>query len=617
MSQNLLGRLPPLQAIGRSKCVDLDEPPATSDDDTEDLVDSYLQSLDKETESSPVYRFETEHAGSASTALLRGFRVLRPGSHYCKKVSSEVSGFTHCQKSVSFALKHRELDRLLETRAQLEFTKDLLSRMNAFGLFVSELQQLVKEESQTWNEICRNSLTNAPTTKLELLCGLCEDLRMQVNQRNSIKQAMHTNRYLRSLLPSLCSNVKIVRRRLVEMSESAIVWLSRLILFGFKVLAHCDLERIGQDALWNIARGLEEYNIIVSTTRLTLFQDCPNDLVLSSLGAGSLLLPSDLLHSSFGRRNSVVPLTKVLKLVACERAKYAAASAKIYFTGSKEFLALVKNARLPRYSWSPRTSHSPDHIDGIKTKQSPNTGTTQTNGDSKSAANVASLNSLIVTDDLMAPDLSSEISPLIDFARRESTFIGRFLQIICHSTNLIKKQSNQLPADTRNDPAVARTNIPRLKRLRPKTITFGAAAAAATPNANLNAGFNSDVETGDQHAAESSSNKGNSDCEVAKISDTSRKTVSWSDSSLAVSIQQVTQDYVRILWTNFADHFYNFLVCADWGSAKDAKDHLGSVTLFPDTLTMIVKCMLQQASFGGEPRSFIHSFIVVVNSKLL
>src|SRR6218665_701401 len=600
MSHSLLGRLPPLQAIGRSKCIDLDEPPPTSDDDPEDSIDSYLQSLEKDSESNPMYRFETEHAGSASSALLRGFRVLRPGGHYCKKVGSEVTGFTHCQKSVSFALKHRELDRLLETRAQLEFTKDVLSRMNAFGLFVSEVQQLVKEESQTWQEICRNSLTDAPTTKLELLCGLCEDFRMQLNQWNSIKQAMHTDRHLRSLLPSLCSNVKVLRRRLLEMSERVIVWLGRLVLLGFKVLAHCDLERIGREALWNIARGLEEYNIIVSTTRLVPFQDFPDDPLLSSFGAGSLLLSSDLLRGSFGRRNGVVPLTRVLKLIARERAKYAAAAAKIYFTGSKEFLALVKNARLPLYSWSPRTSsHSPDHIDGIKTKQSPNSSASKTHGDSNLVANDANLNtSLIVTNDLVAPDLSSEISPLIDFARRESTFIGRFLQIICHSTSLIKKQSNQLAADAITDVAVvSRTNIPRLKKLRPNKIAFVDETPASE---NPSAGFNSDVETGDQLANEPSSNKGNSECEVVPKAETSRKTVSWSDSSLTVSIQQVTQDYIRILWMNFADHLYSFWVCTDWGSAKDAKDQLGSIALCPDTLAMVVKCMVQQASFGGE-----------------
>lgn len=591
MSHNLLGRLPPLQTIGRSKCIDLDDPPilVDDDDDAEGFVENYLQGLEKESDQSPAYHFSVDHAASASETLAGGFKVLQPGDHYCKKVGAQATGFIHCEKSVALALKHRELNKLLANRAQLEFTRDLVSRMSEFAMFVGELRQLVKEESRTWHLICRDTLSSAPTTRLEQLCGLCDDLRMQLNQWNSIKQSMHTNYHLRALLPSLCSNIAVVRCRLTEMSRSAMFWLNRLVLIGFKVLAHCDLERISQDALWNIARGLEEYNMIARTAQAVHSARHAEDTqgsVLSFRGSNSLV---NLVQGYSGQCNEIM-LVNVLRLIANERSKYAAASAKVYFTGAKEFLALINDAHLSVYSWSPKSC---DHAGFSSARQPQNCSTSNTRGGHQHGANTSST-SLHVTGSVFAPDLSSEISPLIDFARRESTFIGRFLQIVCRSTNLIKKQSDQLPDDVPNAAADSRTSNARLKKLLLKTITFGKAARPENQNAG------SEAELGAaERVLEPVVIQENSGSELHKA-DPTRKSVSWGDSSLAGSIQHVMQDYLRILWLSFADHIYNFLLGTELGNSKDTKEWFGSIVLCPNTLTMIVKTMIESASLGGE-----------------
>lgn len=591
MSHNLLGRLPPLQTIGRSKCIDLDDPPipvdddGDDDDDAEDMAENYLRGLEKESDQSPAYHFSVEHAALASEALTGGFKVLHPGDHYCKKVGAQAAGFIHCEKSVALALKHRELNKLLATRARLEFTKDLVSRMSEFATFVGELRQVVKEESRTWHLICRDTLSSAPTTRLEQLCGLCEDLRMQLNQWESIKQSMHTSRHLRALLPSLCSNVAVVRCRLAEMSRSAMLWLNRLIVVGFKVLAHCDLERIGQDALWNIARGLEEYNMIVRTAQVVHFARHVEDAQGSVLPFyGSNLLAS-LVQGYLGQCNEVT-LVNVLKLVANERSKYAAASAKVYFTGAKEFLALIKDAHLSVYSWSPKTC---DHAGFPSARQPQNCGTSNARGGQHGVG--ASSTSLHVTGSVFAPDLSSEISPLIDFGRRESTFIGRFLQIVCRSTNLIKKQSD----DALNVAAAdSRTSNARTKKLLLKTIAFG----KARPE-DRNAGSEAELGAAAEHVPEPVVIQENAGAELLKA-DPTRKSVSWGDASLVGSVQYVIQDYLRILWLRFADHICNFLLGTELGNSKDAKEWFGSIVLCPVTLTMIVKTMVENASLGGE-----------------
>lgn len=84
-------------------------------------------------------------------------------------------------------------------------------------------------------QICHNTMSDAPQTKLELLTTICEDLHVHMNHWNSLKQLLHTDVWLQSFLPYLSSQIDIVRRTLFQLRDSALWWIDRLIRVGLQV----------------------------------------------------------------------------------------------------------------------------------------------------------------------------------------------------------------------------------------------------------------------------------------------------------------------------------------------------------------------------------------------
>ena len=263
MPRGALGRLPTLSSIGKSQNVDEEEPPEGSD--AEDLY--YPQRDDSDD-----YFYEPTHADETARALARTFKIFNPSNHVCKRTKVGGTSFSHCKQAVTFGRKYAELRSLMEARAKLRLIRDYISRINAAAMYVRDLETVAQEEFQTWYDICHDSLTGTPQTKLECLSSICEDLRIHMNHWNSIKQLTHTDRWLRPLLPSLCFEMDAVRQKLFHLRDHAIWWIDRLIRIGLQVLAHCDLERLSQDALWSITRGLEDFNNIVVAVRFENLQ---------------------------------------------------------------------------------------------------------------------------------------------------------------------------------------------------------------------------------------------------------------------------------------------------------------------------------------------------------
>lgn len=211
---------------------------------------------------------------------------------------------------------------------------------------------------------------------------------------------MLADRRLRTDLPTIWNALDAACRRLGELSRSAIKWTRRLVRIGFRVLAHGDLDRIGQDTLWNVARGLEQFNSLASAQ---LRHEFRLDRAVSSWRG---------MHLS-SRQHGGVTLSTVLQLIANERAKYAAASSVEHFASNPEFLRVVlaRGPRIPPPSW-------------LLAVLSPSSGNART--------------PKVVPDSVSVPDLAGQPSPLVDFSRRETTFATRFLHVVCHSTNLIR-----------------------------------------------------------------------------------------------------------------------------------------------------------------------------------
>jgi len=232
---------------------------------------------------------------------------------------------------------------------------------------------------------------------------IADELRVQLSRWSGIRRRLLADRRLRTDLPTIWNALDAACRRLGDLSRAAIRWTRRLVRIGFRVLAHADLDRIGADTLWNVARGLEQFNWLTSAPQRNEFR----------LGGETSWRRS---YRPTSRRYGPVTLSTVLRLLANERSKYAAASAVEHFAANPQFLGVVlgRGPRIPSPSWLPLVL-------------------AETTGDG--AARTA------VPDGLMVEDAAGQPSPLIDFNRRETTFAARFLHVVCHSTSLIRPSS--------------------------------------------------------------------------------------------------------------------------------------------------------------------------------
>lgn len=331
-----------------------------------------------------------------------------------------------------------------------------------------------------------------------------------------------------------------------------------MLLVGFGVLAHCDLERLGQDSLWNIARSLEQFNIIVTSSADWCRHQRPIDVNVD--GANSPMTTKAARY-----RRTEVTMATVLKLIANERAKYAAASIKDHFAGNREFVLLVRNsASLPPPVWAPPSLPRQDADDqiffgGVFSKVAARNVTDYCFFDDE-------------TSSVRVPDLSRQPSPLIDFNRRESTFAARFLEIVCRSTGLIRLRSDEQTGQNQSQPVSAAERLTRKE---------------SGPELDL-------PESGPSKTS-------NSNC--------LRKNVSWKDATLAVAARNTMKLYMSIVWGRFADHLFDFFVAIDWIASRERTQNGGgrdqqidSVLFCPDTALLVLHDMVYRASKDGAFR---------------
>ena len=544
--------------------MDLEDPPDFDEDD----VDNFLNTYEVGGQRPEIYYFELEHARSTAEALNHTFKVLKPGNHVSKRSAENSSGFTHCRHGVTLGKKYGQLCELIEARASLQLIRDYTSRINAASMFVKDLESVTREECQMWYGISHNCLSGPPETKLECLSAICEDLRVHMNHWNSIKQLIHTDKWLRTLLPSLCTEMDIVRQKLAHLRNIAMWWIDRLIHVGFRVLAHCDPERLGHDALWSITRGLEDFNNIVTEVKAENQHEMmgtPKQAMLFHGGGSQTLHCSSLslAHFNPAQSNSIknlgeslkpIPFSRVLNLLACERAKYAAASTQEFFTTSEEYLNLLLKEKQSAFSW----------VENPQRQRAGKVGTETSDYHSASGSHVSLSTAMLKVGNSVAPDLSKLHSPLGEFARREQNFANKFLQIVCHSTSLLRK---------------------------PNTCGFGQRIHPASRKSQSN----NAPKASKAHAP----SRNHDDEPALSKSDPKRKSVSWGDAAEVTIISQLTQRYVDLLWQYFGNHFVEFLRNPIWGGIDNTLDHLGNMVLIPDIGIMLLVRMIQQTCLKG------------------
>jgi hypothetical protein len=243
-----------------------------------------------------------------------------------------------------------------------------------------------------------------------------------------------------------------------------------------------------------------------------------------------------------------IPFVNVMNILAGERARYAAHQTHRFFTANDEFMRILFSGKLPLYVWNDEVQRRPmSAIPGIDTSDY-HTATGSTTSISGAVLKVGSIK---------APDLSHEPPPLSTFAQNEQTFAEAFLQIVCHSTHILRKSES---SKARHKPGKSSS----------KTEADRPPKGPDTP--------------------------------VLSRSDSKRKTVSWGDSADGTIKDQLVKKYLDVLWKEFGSALELCFYEHDWGSRERGRDYysLGSIILCNATLVAIVRSMMENAGLKGK-----------------
>ncbi|XP_041368503.1 uncharacterized protein LOC121382890 [Gigantopelta aegis] len=545
------GRLPNIQAIGKWESVDEDDPPYVP-------VQVYGYEADGDRSSEMEPSFDVSDAEDAVKLLRKTFQIVNPGRHACRK-NPEHGGsyFVHSHTSATLGKDYSQLRKVLEHHAKLEFVRDCLFRIRSASAYVTDLESVLNQEYRTSHSIQHGCTPDVGVSKLFCLNALCEDLRVHVNHWNVLKQRMNTSKWLQPCLGRLCLQVEHVKRTLAHLCDKAIWLLEHLINVGFEVFAHCDIEKLSPEVMWNVTRGLEDFNSIVSGVRTTNIHSeisfTPG--VFLCVNPSSLTFhPCHHLHPAFanypgrlGDSVKAIPFPKVLRILAHERSRYAAQLTHQFFTTSDELQTILNSGRLPPYQWCDRETTLLSSVGNVQQETSDyHTGS----GRASRLSTVST--SLLRVGPIIAPDLSVYMSPLVEFSEKEQVFAENFLLIVCSSTTLLRK----------NDNGKARSKSKEVKV--PQSPVIGRPPKAV------------------------------SDAPVLSRADSRRKTVSWGDNADTSIRNQVVSRYMDVMWQQFGENLDLFMLEPAWDTNHNLlHSRFGSVLLCNDTVVSVIRHMIE------------------------
>ncbi|XP_005092228.1 uncharacterized protein LOC101846194 isoform X2 [Aplysia californica] len=550
---SLKSRLPPIHMLGKHTPVDEDEPPDVP-------IQAFGFDTDGENSFSSAFEttFDATDADDAAKFLRKTFNILQPGHHACKRVPEMDGGyFNHCPRGVPLGQQYSRLRKLMEERAQLELLKDCLSRVRSAQMFVEELEGLVHMECRTVYAIrhgCGPSET--PVTKLYCLNALCEDLRLHVAHWNSIKQRMNTNRWLQPRLGQLCLQLQYIMQVLMSAVLRAVWNLDQLIHIGFEVFAHCNMETLTPEIMWNITRGLEDFNVVVNGLKLNFQLEKSHSFAYSPFSFVHNVHPA-LLNSSFRKPLRVIPFTKVLNILANEKSRYAAKLTHHFFTANEHFVRMLSTGTMPPFEWGDYLPHQHQpHSQAIHS----DTSDYHTFSGSNASLNATFLQ----VGSVRAPDLSNLGSPLIEFSQKEQEFAENFLLIVCNSTSLLRKNEPQKTHRSRPSNKNSDLKTPLSPVVgRPPRVQFQGETPVMT-------------RTDSHH----------------------RKTVSWGDNADNTIRSAVVAHYMDSLWTHLGSNLDLFLDEPAWSNRSCLlQSKMGSVLLFNDTVTAVLRNIIEHVCY--------------------
>ncbi|GFO48406.1 coiled-coil domain-containing protein 142 [Plakobranchus ocellatus] len=407
-------------------------------------------------------------------------------------------------------------------------------------------------ECRTVYAIRHGCAAETPVTKLYCLNALCEDLRLHVAHWNSIKQRLNTCRWLQPRLGQLCLQLQHVTQTLTSAILRAVRHLDQLIHIGFEVFAHCNVETLTPEIMWNIARGLEDFNSIVGALRLSYQMDKSQNFG-SNPFSDQVTSHSLLLNSSLINPLKTIQFTKILGILANERSKYAAKLAHQFFTCNEHFLRMLSTGSLPNFEWGDYLPHqNQPHSLMMMTDTSDYHTFTGSN---------ASLNATYLQVGFVrAPDLSNLSSPLVEFSAKEQEFAESFLLIVCNSTSLLRKNEPGKPQRAQKISTAKNFMSPVVGR--PPRVQY------------------------------------QNDTPVMNRADSQRKKVSWGDNADNSIRSAVVAHYMDSLWLHLGRNLDLFLDEPAWqGRRCLLSSDLGSVLLFNDTVIAVLRNMVEHVCY--------------------
>lgn len=423
---------------------------------------------------------------------------------------------------------------------------------------MEELESLIQMECRTAYSLRHGFTQETPVTKLYCLNALCEDLRLHVAHWNSIKQRLNTNHWLQPRLGQLCLQLQQIMQVLTSTVLKAVCNLDQLIHVGFEVFAHGNMETLTPEIMWNITRGLEDFNIIINGLKLH-FQVDKSLTFGNHLFSAQIKTNTSVVNSALTKPLRTIPFTKVLNILANERSKYAARLTHEFFTQNESFLRILHAGNTPAFEWD----------DYVPYQNQPHSMMmrSDTSDYHTFTGSSASLNATFLqVGTLRAPDLSNLVSPLIHFSQKEQEFAENFLLIVCNSTFLLRKNEPHKPHRARHGNKQVEMKSPLSPVVgRPPRVQF------------------------------------QNDTPVVNRTDSQRKTVSWGDNADNTIRSAVVAHYMDSMWTHLGRNLDLFLDEPTWSGRNCLLySEIGSLLLYNDTINAILRNMIELLCFKGK-----------------
>ena len=392
------------------------------------------------------------------------------------------------------------------------------------------------------------------------------------------------------------------------------------------MLAHADLERISEDSLWDITRGLEDFNSIIKTVRFTNSQEnslpsnymhntVPHHMIAlrnnSLTGIGSSASSSGVvnfegpgfdavIHNSYkniGDTIKPIPFFRVLSILAKERSKYTAVLTHQMLTSNEDFLHLIRTVKKTDFSWIKDTRVSGAvkwQSDKSHLAPSPSVNTSDYHSASGSSFSASfSSNSLPRLGKVVLPTMNKDVLSVGDMTEREQEFAARFLQIVCHSTNFVKRSVHGRHFKVTVEASPTKTPT---KLKAQSGIPSNSPSPLASPSDSPTPSSAKSPHSRDGELTPNPRRRKRSPVEE----EPERKSVCFADSADYSVMVQLTQKYMDLLWQCFSGHLHDYFCDLSWGGAEAYRTHLGSLLHCDDIVVLLVVKMLQQISSNGK-----------------